>query len=310
MRCSPRAVRRRRRWRCSTSRRPATTSCPARRLYGGTYNLFHYSLPKLGIEVSFVDDPDDLDAWRAAVRPNTKAFFAETISNPQIDVLDIEAVAQVAHEAGVPLVVDNTVADPVPDPADRVGRRHRRALGHQVPRRPRHRDRRRDRRRRHASTTPLSRTGSPASTSPTPATTAWSTRGTSASARPLGANLSFILKARVQLLRDLGPADRAVQRVPDRAGHRDPEPAGAAAQRQRTGRGHVARGPRRGARASATPGSSPARGTRAADKYVAARCRRRAGVRDRGRRRGRASDSSRRWSCTATWRTSATSAAW
>ena len=53
------------------------------RLYGGTYNLFHYSLPKLGIEVSFVEDPDDLDSWQAAVRPNTKAFFAETISNPQ-----------------------------------------------------------------------------------------------------------------------------------------------------------------------------------------------------------------------------------
>ena len=59
------------------------------RLYGGTYNLFHYTLPKLGIETTFVDDPDDLDSWRAAVRPNTKAFFAETISNPQIDVLDI-----------------------------------------------------------------------------------------------------------------------------------------------------------------------------------------------------------------------------
>lgn len=57
------------------------------RLYGGTYNLFHYSLAKLGIEVSFVEDPDDLDSWRAAARPNTKAFFAETISNPQIDIL-------------------------------------------------------------------------------------------------------------------------------------------------------------------------------------------------------------------------------
>ncbi|BCI90843.1 hypothetical protein NIIDMKKI_60490 [Mycobacterium kansasii] len=58
------------------------------RLYGGTYNLFHYSLAKLGIDVSFVEDPDDLDTWQAAVRPNTKAFFAETISNPQIDILD------------------------------------------------------------------------------------------------------------------------------------------------------------------------------------------------------------------------------
>jgi O-acetylhomoserine (thiol)-lyase len=82
------------------------------RLYGGTYNLFHYTFPKFGISVSFVDDPDDLDQWRAAVRPNTKAFFAETISNPQIDILDIEGVAAVAHDAGVPLVVDNTIATP------------------------------------------------------------------------------------------------------------------------------------------------------------------------------------------------------
>ncbi len=82
------------------------------RLYGGTYNLFHYSLPKLGIEVSFVDNPDDPESWRAAVRPNTKAFFAETISNPQIDVLDIPAVAGVAHDNGVPLIVDNTIATP------------------------------------------------------------------------------------------------------------------------------------------------------------------------------------------------------
>src|ERR1700691_5935228 len=81
-------------------------------LYGGTYNVFHYTLPKLGIEVSFVEDPDDLDAWRAAVRPNTKAFFAETISNPQIDILDTPGVSAVAHEHGVPLIVDNTIATP------------------------------------------------------------------------------------------------------------------------------------------------------------------------------------------------------
>ncbi|CAN5313857.1 bifunctional o-acetylhomoserine/o-acetylserine sulfhydrylase [soil metagenome] len=82
------------------------------RLYGGTYNLFHYSLPKLGIEVSFVDDPDDLDSWRKAVRPNTKAFYGETISNPQIDILDIPGVSGVAHDNGVPLIVDNTIATP------------------------------------------------------------------------------------------------------------------------------------------------------------------------------------------------------
>ncbi|NBY15035.1 MAG: bifunctional o-acetylhomoserine/o-acetylserine sulfhydrylase [Actinobacteria bacterium] len=81
-------------------------------LYGGTYNLFHYTLPKLGIEVTFVDDPDNLDSWRAAIRPNTKAFFGESISNPKNDILDIEGVAGVAHEYGVPLIIDNTVATP------------------------------------------------------------------------------------------------------------------------------------------------------------------------------------------------------
>ena len=81
-------------------------------LYGGTYNLFHYTLPKFGVEVTFVEDPDDLDSWRKAVRPNTKAFFGETIANPKNDILDIEGVAKVAHEVGVPLIVDNTVATP------------------------------------------------------------------------------------------------------------------------------------------------------------------------------------------------------
>ena len=81
-------------------------------LYGGTYNLFHYTLPKLGIEVSFVDDPDDLDAWQAAVRPNTKLFFGETLANPRSHVLDVEGVAGVAHANQVPLIVDNTVPTP------------------------------------------------------------------------------------------------------------------------------------------------------------------------------------------------------
>jgi O-acetylhomoserine (thiol)-lyase len=81
-------------------------------LYGGTYNLFHYTLPKLGIEVTFVEDQDDLEQWRAAVRPNTKLFFGETLANPGSNVLDIRGVADVAHEAGVPLVVDNTIPTP------------------------------------------------------------------------------------------------------------------------------------------------------------------------------------------------------
>jgi len=81
-------------------------------LYGGTYNLLHYTLPKLGITTTFVENPDDPESWRAAVQPNTKLFFGESIANPKNDVLDIEAVAKVAHEVGVPLLIDNTVATP------------------------------------------------------------------------------------------------------------------------------------------------------------------------------------------------------
>ena len=81
-------------------------------IYGGTYNLFKYTLPKLGITTTFVEDQDDLAEWQAAVQPNTKAFFAETIGNPKVSILDIEGVAKVAHKNGVPLIVDNTVATP------------------------------------------------------------------------------------------------------------------------------------------------------------------------------------------------------
>ena len=81
-------------------------------LYGGTYNLLHYTLPKMGIEVSFVDDSDDLDQWRAAIRPNTRAFFGETLPNPKNAVLDVEGIAGVAHSEGIPLIVDNTVPTP------------------------------------------------------------------------------------------------------------------------------------------------------------------------------------------------------
>jgi O-acetylhomoserine (thiol)-lyase len=81
-------------------------------LYGGTYNLFHYTLPKMGIEVTFVDDPHDLEQWRAAIRPNTKAFYGEVLANPKNDIFDIEGVSAVGHENGIPLIVDNTVPTP------------------------------------------------------------------------------------------------------------------------------------------------------------------------------------------------------
>lgn len=81
-------------------------------LYGGTFNLLNFTLAKLGISATFVADANDPQQWRDAVRPNTKAFFAESIGNPRGDILDIETVANVAHEVGVPFIVDNTIATP------------------------------------------------------------------------------------------------------------------------------------------------------------------------------------------------------
>ena len=80
-------------------------------LYGGSQNLLHYTLRRFGIDTTFVR-PDDMDGWRAAVRPNTKLFFGETVGNPGLDVLDIPAVAQMARHAGVPLLVDSTLTTP------------------------------------------------------------------------------------------------------------------------------------------------------------------------------------------------------
>lgn len=174
-------------------------------LYGGTYNLFHYTLPKQGIEVTFVDNPDDPESWRAAVRPNTKAFFAESISNPKQDVLDIEAVAGVAHEVGVPLIIDNTVASPylvqpltwgadiVTHSATKYLGGHGTAIGGviidggsfdyaQYPDR------------------------FPNYNTPDPSYNGLTYAKDLGVGSPLGANLAFILKARVQLLRDLGGA--------------------------------------------------------------------------------------------------------
>jgi O-acetylhomoserine (thiol)-lyase len=174
-------------------------------LYGGTYNLFHYTLPKLGVTVGFVDDPGDPESWRAAVRPNTKAFFAETIPNPKSDILDIEAVAAVAHEVGVPLIVDSTVATPylikplefgadiVVHSATKYLGGHGTSIGGvivdggsfdfaQYPER------------------------FPNYNQPDPSYHGLVYARDLGVGSPFGANLSFILKARVQLLRDLGPA--------------------------------------------------------------------------------------------------------
>jgi len=175
------------------------------RLYGGTYNLFHYTFAKLGIEVSFVDEPDDVEQWRAAVRPNTKALFAETISNPQIDVLDIAAVAEIAHSVGVPLVVDNTIATPylirpiehgadiVVHSATKYLGGHGTAIGGVIV----------DAGRFDFAAEP--------ERFPNYNTPDGSYHGLVYArdlgvGSPLGANLAFILKARVQLLRDLGSA--------------------------------------------------------------------------------------------------------
>ena len=114
-------------------------------LYGGTVNQFKHLLRKMSVDLTWVN-PDDLDAWRAAVRDNTKAFYGETIGNPAGNVLDIEGVAAIAHARQHPADRRQHVCDAVPVPAVRMGRGHRRALGDQVHRRSRHEHRRRGRR--------------------------------------------------------------------------------------------------------------------------------------------------------------------
>jgi O-acetylhomoserine (thiol)-lyase len=174
-------------------------------LYGGTYNLLHYTFPKLGIETTFVENPDDLESWKAAIRPNTKVFFAETVSNPRSDVLDIEGVAQVAHDFGVPLVVDNTIATPylirpLEWGADVVIHSATKYLGGHG-----------------TSIAGVIVDGGrfdyaayperfPNYNQPDPSYHGLVYARDLGVGSPLGANLSFILKARVQLLRDLGAA--------------------------------------------------------------------------------------------------------
>jgi O-acetylhomoserine (thiol)-lyase len=83
----------------------------ANSLYGGTYNLFVHTLPRFGVEIDLVD-PADPEDFRRAIKPTTKLLYAETVGNPKLDTLDMDAVAAVAHEAGIPLIVDNTMATP------------------------------------------------------------------------------------------------------------------------------------------------------------------------------------------------------
>jgi O-acetylhomoserine (thiol)-lyase len=83
----------------------------SRSLYGGSHNLLHYTLPRFGVQTTFVD-PRDLDAWRQAIRPTTRLLFGETLGNPGLDVLDVPSVAQIAHDAKIPLLVDSTFTTP------------------------------------------------------------------------------------------------------------------------------------------------------------------------------------------------------
>ena len=174
-------------------------------LYGGTFTLLQPTLPKFGLQVSFVEDPNDLESWKAAVRPNTKLFFAETISNPKSEVLDIEGVARVAHDNGVPLIVDNTIATPylirpLEWGADVVVHSATKYLGGHG-----------------TSIAGVIVDGGTFDYSKDPEkfpnynTPEESYHGLVFArdlgvGSPLGANLAFILKARVQLLRDLGAA--------------------------------------------------------------------------------------------------------
>jgi O-acetylhomoserine (thiol)-lyase len=164
-------------------------------LYGGTYNLFHYTLPKIGINVKFVDstDPENI---RAAITDKTKAVYAETVGNPALHTLDIEAVAAVAHEAGVPLIVDNTVpspylvnpllhgADIVVHSATKFIGGHGTSIGGVIV---------------DGGQFPWDNGRFPGFTEPDP-----SYHGLEI--YPTLGELSFILKARIQMLRDYGPA--------------------------------------------------------------------------------------------------------
>ncbi|HQT98762.1 MAG: O-acetylhomoserine aminocarboxypropyltransferase [Deltaproteobacteria bacterium 37-65-8] len=170
-------------------------------LYGGTYNLFHYTFPKMGIEVKFVD-PKDPESFRKALTKKTKAVFAESVGNPKLDTLDFAAVSKVAHDAGIPLVVDNTMptpfllrpfdhgADIVIHSATKFIGGHGTSIGGIVV---------------DSGKFDWGNGNFPEFTSPDPSyhgLNYWEVFGNF----PGLGNVAFILKLRVQLLRDLGPA--------------------------------------------------------------------------------------------------------
>ena len=173
-------------------------------LYGGTHNLLTHTLAKLGIEVTLVEDANNPDAWLAAAKPNTKAFFGESIPNPKGDVLDIEPIAQAAHSFGVPFIVDNTIATPylirplewgadiVVHSATKYLCGHGTAMGGAIV---------------DGGTFDYSAYPErfPGFNEPDP-TYNGIVYARDLGADTFGANLSYILKARVQLLRDLGPS--------------------------------------------------------------------------------------------------------
>jgi O-acetylhomoserine (thiol)-lyase len=167
----------------------------AAQLYGGTYNLFHYTLPKIGIDVKYVEG-NDPDAYRDTITDRTKVVFAETVGNPALNTLDIEGLAAVAHEAGVPLMVDNTLpspylvqplehgADIVVHSATKFIGGHGTSIGGVIV---------------DGGQFPWDNGRFPGFTEPDP-----SYHGLEI--YPTLGELSFILKARVQMLRDYGPA--------------------------------------------------------------------------------------------------------
>jgi O-acetylhomoserine (thiol)-lyase len=174
-------------------------------LYGGTFNLLRHLLPKYGISVTFVEDPGSIESWRAAVQPNTKLFYGETIPNPKSDILDIEPIAALAHEIGVPLIVDNTAATPyltrpfdfgadvVVHAATKYMGGHGTSIGGVIV---------------DAGTFDYAQdpVRFPNYNQPDESYHGLVYAEALGVGSPLGANLAFILKARVQLLRTLGPA--------------------------------------------------------------------------------------------------------